>query len=288
MKIKITSNLKSFEKKLNKIVQNKIADKEYEIKREKSANMPFEPLDKESENYLKELLTHKEFYDVRFQITENEGCKNSSVLQNLIDKGFLDSRGISYNSDNTGYQCVVKFTQKAKTYDEMKDIYNQKTEVEMYRDLDEESEAKLNELIEMDKGQFFPIFKNFITLDIAKDLEKKGYIEVGPQGFTGFNVGGPAMIMVTRDGKNYWKKKERNHKSSQQTIYTETYNDLRGADLSNSNNQIGNSETKQKIDKRNQTNIAQEKQKFNFWTMIVIPIFVAVVAGIIVWLITKS
>lgn len=200
MKIKITSNLKSFEKNLNKVIQKKIEEKENEIKRKNFANMPFEPLDIESEKVLKELLNNKEFYNCPCFIVPNN--YSPSVIENLIDLGYLHSKkGVEYFLGGEGFVCGARLTQKAKSYDEQKTKYLENSKL---------------------------------------------------QGNISYNF------------------------------------NFSGADLSNSNNQIGNSETKQKIDKRNQTNIAQEKQKFNFWTMIVIPIFVAVVAGIIVWLITKS
>ena len=245
MEIKFKSNIKEIKKHFDcyiKKIEKKIYAKKTEV-----VNMAFELLDDESEKYLMELLSYPNYYDIRFQIEENKGCKNSSVLQNLIDKGFLESSGIKYYLDNSGYYCSAKLTQKAKTYQTMKEKYLENTGEKMANLLDKESEEALRKLVEMDKGNYFPISKNDFALDIVKNLDKKGYIEVGSGGLQGFSVGGVAMIIVTRDGKNYWEMKEEYNNFHKQHIYAETYNDLRGADLSYSYNQVGNKNSNQNI-----------------------------------------
>lgn len=86
-------------------------------------NMQFKLLDTENENYLKKLVENPEFLinPIRFENKENN--KDATILENLIKNGYLDSKGISYNIDNTGYVCVGKLTQAAKTYEEMKEKF---------------------------------------------------------------------------------------------------------------------------------------------------------------------
>lgn len=85
--------------------------------------MSFELLDEKSENFLKELLSHTEYYDTRFRLEENGACFNLSIIQNLIDTGFLKSSGIKYNPNKSGYFCIALLTQKAKNYESMKQKY---------------------------------------------------------------------------------------------------------------------------------------------------------------------
>lgn len=83
--------------------------------------MGFNYLDDESEKVLKELLETKEFYDSpSFMVP---GQYSISVIQNLLDLGYLESsRGIVYLLPS-GHYCSARLTQAAKTYDEMKAIH---------------------------------------------------------------------------------------------------------------------------------------------------------------------
>lgn len=95
-------------------------------------NMQFKILDKESENYLKELLNNPEFLINPIHFENKENNEGATIIENLIANGYLDSSGISYNLDNSGYVCVGRLTQRAKTYEEMKEKFEKMSNNKTY------------------------------------------------------------------------------------------------------------------------------------------------------------
>ena len=85
--------------------------------------MYFYPLDKESEKYLRELLSNNDFYNApSFVVPSNVPA---SVIEELIIQGYLESEnGVRYFLQG-GYYCGARLTQLAKSYDERKREYEQ-------------------------------------------------------------------------------------------------------------------------------------------------------------------
>ena len=95
-------------------------------------NMQFKILDKESESYLKELVSNPEFLIKPIHFENKENNEGALILENLIANGYLDSEGVSYNLDNSGYVCVGRLTQSAKTYDELKEKFEKMSNNKTY------------------------------------------------------------------------------------------------------------------------------------------------------------
>ena len=85
-------------------------------------DMQFKILDNESEKVLLSLLSNENYINCPGFIIQNE--YPASVIENLINLGYLDSKqGVSYELDG-GYVCCARLTQSAKSYEEMKSKYS--------------------------------------------------------------------------------------------------------------------------------------------------------------------
>lgn len=121
-----------------------------------------------------------------------------------------------------------------------------------FRRLDTECRETLKKLVSKNADGFFPISSEEYRLDVIKDLERKGYIELGKQGIVpnGFQGGFNAIAMVTRDGKNYDELEEIHNNEIQSKNSSVTYNynnDFSGSNIEKSNVMVGNVNSTQEI-----------------------------------------
>lgn len=111
---------KHIEQELNKELSRKSIKIKYKTE---GQNMGFDLLDNESEKYLRGLLDNDKIRNVDFTI-EEKTCETASIVQNLVDCGYLESKnGVQYFLGGDGFICFARLTQKAKSYDELKQKY---------------------------------------------------------------------------------------------------------------------------------------------------------------------
>ena len=119
----LQQQLKRLARDIEKGLNKELAKANIKVKyKTEGQNMGFSLLDNESEKYLRDLLSNVEIRNVGFKI-EEKTCETASIVQNLVDCGYLESdKGVQYFLSD-GFICFARLTQKAKTYDELKEKY---------------------------------------------------------------------------------------------------------------------------------------------------------------------
>ena len=117
----LDQQIKELTKHITTKMQQEFNKQPIKIKVREENNM-FTILDDKSESYLNNLLLNEEIRDCPFTIQETN-CKEASIVEYLIENGFLNSqKGVQYFLDG-GFICCARLTQKAKAYNEMKEKY---------------------------------------------------------------------------------------------------------------------------------------------------------------------
>lgn len=124
----LDKQLKELAKNIEKGLNKELAKKKVTIPVSAKGNSFVDDmfLDKASEQYLKELLSETEILNNMFKIEEKSN-ENASIVQNLIDNGFLSSEdGVQYYLGADGFICFARLTQKAKAFEEYKENFTNK------------------------------------------------------------------------------------------------------------------------------------------------------------------
>lgn len=124
----LQQQLKRLAKDIEKGLNKELAKANIKVKyRTEGQNMGFNILDNESEKYLRDLLSDDNIRNVGFRI-EEKTCETASIVQNLVDCGYLESdKGVQYFLGGDGFICIARLTQKAKSYDELKEKFENMT-----------------------------------------------------------------------------------------------------------------------------------------------------------------